>query len=766
MDAPVSKPLLNVYVVWHPHFRPGTDPALEPGGETLATSLFEALASQPRRVMSPGLGIPVFFVTSDGTSERPEAPADIDLDRAEHTVVLVLVDHALRGDKKWVAYAKKVADAVLTRRDAGDKSHLVLPILFIKRESAPDLGRTQNIGIIDDFSEPDEVPRPGADVGSTAPSSPCHSSAAAVASKRVVGFRLRVASEIWRLLKGMEPGMNSTTAPPPLRLFVSHAKFDGEPDAIELLRKIADSKLDSFFDKQNIAAGYDFAKEILGYVGKSAVVALQSDAYASRPWCRQEILTAKRHGMPLLVVHLTRVGEDRSFPYLGNVPTLRWNGSNQLEILAAAARECLRVLYAEMRFERMKEAVEELKGARVLARAPELIDGVRFRRRASESPTEAAQATGAERAAEAAGIGPSEVPRKQLVLYPDPPLGTEETEALGEFFPELVFVTPTTLDGRPSLGGKAVALSISESPDLLPRRLSGLHLVTAMLEIARHVFARGGIVAYGGDLRPSSEGGLTQELFQLVGSYKGANVLPNAMVWNYLAWPLYLPLRHDPDRKAQLWRVAELQEVPPPDGLLERLDLDKNERPTGEHAPFAGARSFTRMRRVMTEGLPETAVLDAIPKVDARVVMGGRLTGYSGKYPGLLEEAVIALRAKQPLYLVGAFGGCAGAIIEAIQGGDPEAFTLDYQIAARPAGKENWGHEYAALVERYKTDTEDGPVDYAKVVSELKAKGIAGLNNGLTMAENQELFTTDSLDRVITLLMKGLKETLGTTPAA
>jgi len=40
-----------------------------------------------------------------------------------------------------------------------------------------------------------------------------------------------------------------------------------------------------------------------------------------------------------------------------------------------------------------------------------------------------------------------------------------------------------------------------------------------------------------------------------------------------------------------------------------------------------------------------------------RICLGGKLKGFKGKEPGVLEEARIALEFKKPLYLLGGFGG-------------------------------------------------------------------------------------------------------------
>ena len=40
-----------------------------------------------------------------------------------------------------------------------------------------------------------------------------------------------------------------------------------------------------------------------------------------------------------------------------------------------------------------------------------------------------------------------------------------------------------------------------------------------------------------------------------------------------------------------------------------------------------------------------------------RICLGGKTTGYSGRYPGVMEEGMLALHYDKPLYLLGGFGG-------------------------------------------------------------------------------------------------------------
>jgi hypothetical protein len=61
--------------------------------------------------------------------------------------------------------------------------------------------------------------------------------------------------------------------PPPVKLFISHAKVDGVNMAMDFRNYIrSETKLSSFFDANDIADGYDFEKEIAGGVKNSILV--------------------------------------------------------------------------------------------------------------------------------------------------------------------------------------------------------------------------------------------------------------------------------------------------------------------------------------------------------------------------------------------------------------------------------------------------------------------------------------------------------------
>ena len=105
--------------------------------------------------------------------------------------------------------------------------------------------------------------------------------------------------------------------------------------------------------------------------------------YWGPEWCRLEVLEAKRQQVPIVVLAAFDRGEPRSFPYIGNVPVVRWHGNESLPVVVAALlREVLRARY----FPRRVEAICRLHGLQparqVFAYAPELLTALIFRRQA------------------------------------------------------------------------------------------------------------------------------------------------------------------------------------------------------------------------------------------------------------------------------------------------------------------------------------------------------------------------------------------------
>jgi SLOG cluster2 len=271
---------------------------------------------------------------------------------------------------------------------------------------------------------------------------------------------------------------------------------------------------------------------------------------------------------------------------------------------------------------------------------------------------------------------------------------------------------------REPLGRRVVAISASESADLAALGLSEEHLRDAMTEIAMHLLALGARLVYGGDLRAH---GFSELLFELVARHRrdADEGDERTGVVNYLAWPVHIRMKaRDLERMhADLAGSAEIvclaldgSRLP----LAERMELAPQEPKKAEWA-----KGLTAMRRVMRD------------QTDARIVLGGRVDQYKGVTPGIAEEALLSLRARQPLFVMGGFGGCARDVAEIIG-------VLAPRTGARPA----WRGGLA-----------------------FRTFSASDLNNHLAVEENVTLAHTPHVDQAITLILRGLLH-LGEASAA
>ena len=119
-----------------------------------------------------------------------------------------------------------------------------------------------------------------------------------------------------------------------------------------------------------------------------------------------------------------------------------------------------------------------------------------------------------------------------------------------------------------------------------------------------------------------------------------------------------------------------------------------------------------------------------------------------GRYPGLAEEALLALRAGKPFYLLGGFGGCARALADAVLDREPTALTREFQ-ERDPA--------YRDMVAAHDAIPGVGRVDYEALVGEFRRLGVGGLAalNGLSEPENRRLFETPHVIEMVYLVLRG-----------
>ena len=257
-----------------------------------------------------------------------------------------------------------------------------------------------------------------------------------------------------------------------------------------------------------------------------------------------------------------------------------------------------------------------------------------------------------------------------------------------------------------------VAISISESPDMAVLGTSEEHLQDAMAEIALQLLSSGTSLAYGGDLRAS---GFTELLFELVVRYRDhPRHSGRISVTDYLAWPVHIRMAGDDlaTFTAGHEKVAHLVFL-----ALDGSRLKRDQRlelPIHEPDENEWSKGLTSMRVVVRE------------ETQARIVLGGRVNGYKGRMPGIAEEALLSLRSKQPVFLLGGFGGCTRDIAETIGLVKPWAGS------------------------RLKWDGRPCFEDYSG----------SDLNNGLSDEENAILAWTPHIHQAVTLVSRGLRRVL------
>ena len=118
----------------------------------------------------------------------------------------------------------------------------------------------------------------------------------------------------------------------------------------------------------------------------------------------------------------------------------------------------------------------------------------------------------------------------------------------------------------------------------------------------------------------------------------------------------------------------------------------------------------------------------------ARIVLSGKTDAYSGRMPGIVEEAMIALALRQPIYVLGGFGGAAQLVGELLG----LATTTSPPISLAPTSLDL--NAVAHLFRR--SGFEELPLSTEEALSYIAGRAIGGPGwtpNGLTVAENRTL---------------------------
>lgn len=364
----MPKDFLRIYALWSPDSNEGRRIA------ELLVSHFDGLGMERDGV---AIRIPVRF-RSTPWSNHDEAPRDIDLDGADHNVVVLLHDTLLMESAgMWDDYVSALRRKFASRKNADTY------VPFGSQDRDPALASDQKDHI--QYARRDKWLK-------VLPEQ----------SDRDARLLLHLLLAIRKHLKGLY-SPEARDEP----LFVSHAKADGDTTARAIIDYVNDTQndvpLQTFYDAMELVPGEDYEQRFREEICRGTLLAITSDVYDSRPWCVFELTTAKRAYRPIVLADVGLVRTSRTYPYGANLPKIRVSikpGPGWIEqLLVETLSEGLRCdIFAGQAVRRTEEC--GLTSVILSPRPPELFD-----------------LTVGDQAA-------------TTLVYPDPPVGVIEAEIL------------------------------------------------------------------------------------------------------------------------------------------------------------------------------------------------------------------------------------------------------------------------------------------------------------------------------------------------
>ena len=280
-------------------------------------------------------------------------PLPIDWEDAEFTAVVVLAESTLVDDCEWANYVRDIAQAA---HEKGIPASF-FPVTMDRR--GLESGVTQQALRWDEWD------------GSSADR-----------TRRLMSDLMH---EFCRMLRYRldHPGSTDDRETPlgrymdRIQVFLSHSKHDDRGESVA--RSIRDwihahSPLESFFDFHDVPPGLPFDEVLLHQIGAGgAVVAVHTDSYSSREWCRREVIEAKRRLAPMIVVDCLQDVDPRGMPYLGNVPVVRMEPGRTDRIATIASCLMDEIFRTWLWRCRVRSYLPDSPGVLFTARPPELI---------------------------------------------------------------------------------------------------------------------------------------------------------------------------------------------------------------------------------------------------------------------------------------------------------------------------------------------------------------------------------------------------------
>lgn len=721
---------LRITVVWSDAFQHGQRYARH------IVRTFERLGMERGRIQ---IGVPVrvrCLNMSDGL------PRPIDFDLAETNLVIWLSERELIRDLdgRWRDFFSPIQRKIL---DPSSGVYSLVAAMTKSGVALPGLSELEAERVYDYRNNYDTDLQDG---------SP---------SEHVRRLLLALVNYAGSVLRESDAKRRKEQTPPPIKLFLSHrndaaVRPNGARAAVELIEaRVASvqgkrSGVAAFLDTEDLPIGQNFQSEFEKAIKDGVFIAVHTDDYASRRYCKWEMLCAKRYHRPIVVAHMLESGEGRSFPYSGNtpltviatppalsgrpkqqneeVPPKRWWSFGRSKIEQPASRQddeapttsiaynrvidllLLEIMGETLRFlifnRDAERAVEEHgeEPAAILARPPELSDIAEVHREARNNP----------------GFS------GRFVVYPDPPLDDAEIDLLDQVSAPFEAMTlsqyrtrseavglQTALREKP-LREKMIGVAVANVADdeLLALGYQKLADSTSVLWQALSEFATvsaqlGARLGYGGDLR---EGGITRRLFdELNNAYNVLEVREHDRFVNYLALSVWRGIKSGRFVLSPEQLFAHVQNINMmgsiqiffPDGSSlnltgdDKASINARALKAGQASEFAGgyesADALLNIYENTTfevKAAPEalTIMRRSMAMQEDARLLVGGSLQGSGRCPGVLEEAYESVRAGKLTLPLAAYGGAAHDAAMAL-GLLPNGPLLTRTSSERGAGK-------------------------------------------------------------------------------
>ncbi|MEM7202482.1 MAG: toll/interleukin-1 receptor domain-containing protein [Planctomycetota bacterium] len=301
------RPPLQVIVVRHPTFD---------AGKALAQAVVHRFVRPGEQVQDTGLGIPA-FVRSKAHPGHAPLPRPISDAATDATLVVVLVCEGLVLDAAWLAWLD----------DLAAKPHVHLHAFkfddTLRFDSLHFLRGRQAVTITATADDEEQ-------------------------------WQAATAYELARRVEAQALSLLTQRASPP-SLFVSYHGDSGSEIA-ETLWHVVTSEyrdLSPYVAHLSVRPNQEWAAHIRdGLLDASAVLSVVTEAYTSRPWCREEIHTARTprlaadldncwHVTPIVAIDARAQDWARFMPELGGHRVLRWDPQRSREVIDRAVSDGL-----------------------------------------------------------------------------------------------------------------------------------------------------------------------------------------------------------------------------------------------------------------------------------------------------------------------------------------------------------------------------------------------------------------------------------------